>query len=239
MLSDKINWNQVKKEFRRNQRVAIDGYLDVEFAEEIHRRAAGYGNYRLNFVLNNKNESWSSQRLSSLAPHERENLWNKIHEQAAIGQGFAYEGFMPNNLLIDADEKLSVITNLYSIWTGENHLDRIRQISGFGNINSVDGQITRFLPGHFLTRHRDTVPGKGRRLAYVLGLTKNWHPDWGGLLQFYRQNGTVFDTWIPSFNRLVLFDIDLIHAVTHVAPYARAPRISMTGWFMQSQSTVF
>jgi Rps23 Pro-64 3,4-dihydroxylase Tpa1-like proline 4-hydroxylase len=69
------------------------------------------------------------------------------------------------------------------------------------------------------------------RIENVLGLSKAWHPDWGGLLQFYEEDGTPGDAWIPHFNCLNLFDIRHIHSVTYVTPFAGEPRLSLTGWF--------
>ncbi len=92
-------------------------------------------------------------------------------------------------------------------------------------------QVTRYRPGHFLTRHNDVVPAEQRRVAYVLGFTPRWHPDWGGLLQFYRQDGVPQDAWAPGFNDLMLFDVHRVHAVTYVTPFAAEPRQAISGWF--------
>jgi len=110
-------------------------------------------------------------------------------------------------------------------------LQLISEITGRTDLLSAESQFTRFTPGQFLTRHRDVAPEQERRLAYVLSLTKNWHPDWGGLLQFYQDDGTPRESWSPVFNSLTLFDIRHVHAVTYVAPYAGQPRLSLTGWF--------
>ena len=115
---------------------------------------------------------------------------------------------------------------------GEEVLSMIRKITSSNDITGAEPQYTRYTPGHFLTRHRDVVPGKGRRIAFVLGMTKDWHPDWGGLLQFYEENGTPRDAWTPRFNVLSIFDVSHIHAVTYVAPFAMVPRLSLTGWFV-------
>ena len=110
-------------------------------------------------------------------------------------------------------------------------LDFVKQVSGRNDVVSADAQYTRYSAGQYLTRHRDVVDRPPRRLAYVLGFTRNWHPDWGGLLQFYEDNGTPRDAWAPAFNRLVLFDVRHVHAVTYVAPFAGAARLSLTGWY--------
>jgi Rps23 Pro-64 3,4-dihydroxylase Tpa1-like proline 4-hydroxylase len=65
----------------------------------------------------------------------------------------------------------------------------------------------------------------------VFSATWGWHPDWGGLLQFYQEDGTPEDAWSPGFNTLSLFDTSYIHSVTYVTPFAQAPRLSLSGWF--------
>ena len=110
-------------------------------------------------------------------------------------------------------------------------LSFISTVSGRNDLKSADAHFTRFTPGQFLTRHRDENTNEQRRLAYVLSLSKNWHPDWGGLLQFFEDDGTPRNAWVPQFNTLSLFDIRHVHSVTFIAPFALEPRLSVTGWF--------
>lgn len=94
----------------------------------------------------------------------------------------------------------------------------------------VDGQATRYLPGHFLTGHDDDVAGKGRIAAYVLNLTPAWRTEWGGLLQFHDPAGDVLRGLLPRFNTLNLFTVPQLHSVSLVAPFAASPRYAVTGW---------
>ncbi|MBD8524978.1 2OG-Fe(II) oxygenase [Pseudoxanthomonas sp. CAU 1598] len=109
----------------------------------------------------------------------------------------------------------------------------MRELTGFTDIRKVDAQATRYLPGHFLTAHDDdgSPTGQIRRVAYVLSLSERWHPDWGGLLNFYDgDSGQIQDTFVPAYNTLSLFTTPQYHAVSTVAPYAPLPRLSITGW---------
>jgi Rps23 Pro-64 3,4-dihydroxylase Tpa1-like proline 4-hydroxylase len=110
-------------------------------------------------------------------------------------------------------------------------LSLISRISGRTDINSADAHFTRYTPGQYLTRHTDNIASEGRRIAYVMSFTKDWHPDWGGLLHFYEPNGLPRDCWAPVFNSLNLFDVRHTHSVSYVTPFARNPRLSLTGWF--------
>jgi SM-20-related protein len=139
--------------------------------------------------------------------------------------GFLYEG---HQLRGSHDPALRAI--LAAVNAPET-LERVRTLTGFGDITHADGQATRYRGGHFLTRHRDDLSGQARRVAYVLSLTARWHPDWGGLLQFFEDDGTPRDAWVPGWNVLSLFDVRHVHSVTYVAPFAGGPRLSVTGWF--------
>ena len=69
-------------------------------------------------------------------------------------------------------------------------------------------------------------------MANVITLRSGWHPDWGGWIKLYEDDGTPRDAWSPGLNVLSLFDVRHVHSVTYVAPYAKAPRLSVTGWFL-------
>ncbi|GEQ99804.1 2OG-Fe(II) oxygenase [Iodidimonas gelatinilytica] len=110
-------------------------------------------------------------------------------------------------------------------------LELVREISGLSDLFKADAQATFFGPSHFLLRHSDDVPGQHRRMAYVFGFSKDWREDWGGYLQFFKDNADMDLAMMPRFNVLSIFTTDHIHSVGQVAPFATAPRLSITGWF--------
>jgi SM-20-related protein len=109
-------------------------------------------------------------------------------------------------------------------------LDFARRLTGIADIEWADAQATRYGPGHFLTRHDDSSGARNRRVAYVMNLTPFWNTDWGGQLQFIDADGHVARAFVPAFNALNLFTVPQWHAVSVVAPFAAAPRYSVTGW---------
>lgn len=106
----------------------------------------------------------------------------------------------------------------------------LRKITGHAAIARVDAQATRYGPGHFLHPHDDLDAGKGRLAAYVLNMTPEWRPEWGGVLNFLDQDGHIAEGYAPRFNALNIFDVGVSHYVGYVAPYALYPRLSVTGW---------
>lgn len=115
-------------------------------------------------------------------------------------------------------------------------LDLIRQITAIPELVKADGQATLYNRGHFLARHDDAEPAKGRRVAYVLNLCGDpdgapWRPEWGGMLQFLTDAGDPDETLLPRFNALNLFAVPQPHHVTSVASFAPVSRYAVTGWF--------
>jgi Rps23 Pro-64 3,4-dihydroxylase Tpa1-like proline 4-hydroxylase len=110
-------------------------------------------------------------------------------------------------------------------------IEFIRAVTGIESITKADGQATLYRSGHFLKLHDDLDERRDRRVAYVLGFTKNWQADWGGVLQFYDEAGNVECGLLPRYNSLSLFTVPREHAVTFVAPFATEGRYSITGWF--------
>ena len=124
-----------------------------------------------------------------------------------------------------------VLFELHDLFNSAPFLDFARRLTGDDRIAYVDAQPTRYLPGHFLNGHTDAHDDAGRLYAYVLNLSPRWRAEWGGLLMFLDGEGAVTETFTPSFGTLNLFRVPQDHAVSMVAPFAGAPRYSITGWW--------
>ena len=110
-------------------------------------------------------------------------------------------------------------------------LSLAREVTGIAELAKADGTATLFAPGHWLGRHIDSHVAQGWRVAYVLNLAPDdWHPDWGGHLVFYDEDGDIEAGYRPRFNCLNMFLVPQSHAVAYVPPFAPAGRIAITGW---------
>lgn len=113
----------------------------------------------------------------------------------------------------------------------EDFLGLARDVTGMQDLVKADAQATLFGPQHFLGRHIDSHVGEGWRVAYVLNFTiDDWHPDWGGYLQFFDDDGDVIEAFKPRFNTLNLLAVPQAHAVSFVPPFAPIGRFAITGW---------
>ena len=110
-------------------------------------------------------------------------------------------------------------------------LELIHDITGQKPGLFVNGQATSYDAGDFLTGHDDNVAGDGRIAAFVLGLTKMWRLEWGGLLLFHGPHDRTAEALAPRFNTLDLFNVPQQHSVSYVCPTAGFSRMAITGWY--------
>ncbi len=170
------------------------------------------------------------QVLRELPAAEKQRIQQQLWQGAADGFGFYY-GTHRIDRPQPSPTTPPLLQQVHQLLNSDAVLAAVRQISGFDDICYASAQATRYSSGHFLTRHSDVVAQEGRRVAYVFGFTKEWHPDWGGLLQFFSEDGQSKDSWTPTFNNLAMFDVRHPHSVTYITPFAKASRYSITGWF--------
>jgi Rps23 Pro-64 3,4-dihydroxylase Tpa1-like proline 4-hydroxylase len=223
--NDSINVLALKNEFIENSIVRISDFLTSTSIVQLQTSVETKIEYGNAFYLDNQYRQVSDSEIKNLPVASQQQLYRDIHQIAARGEGFLYGRHkIDKNSIVELKDTLKLINT-------ESILNLIREITKQPALQYADGQATRYRRGDFLTRHIDNVPGETRQIAYVLGLTEAWHPDWGGLLQFFDKNGTPEKSWSPTFNSLTLFDVDKVHSVTSVAPFALKNRHSITGWF--------
>jgi len=232
MLNPELDAAALAAEFAKDGRVRIRRLLEPGIAERVGEYCRTQLPFNFIFNLGGRNYVWSTADVAQKSKEELQKIQRDIWSEAQRGNGFQYGGYVMR--MADrntSDEALSYLHSLFDFLNSARMLEFIMQVTGSDDLVSADAPYTRYIPGQYLTRHRDIVDAQGRKFAYVLGFSRNWHPDWGGLLQFYEEDGTPRDAWVPEFNCLNLFATRHIHAVTYVTPFAGEPRLSLTGWF--------
>jgi len=111
-------------------------------------------------------------------------------------------------------------------------IEQIREITDMNITTAHDIFISKYSHGNFLSVHSDRNNG---RVAFILNLSKNWKPEYGGLLHILDDvRANVIKTIVPHFNTLTLFyippDIGIPHFVSHVN-IKNKNRFAITGWF--------
>lgn len=231
MLNPDLDRRLLADQYRRDQRILIDNVLRREVAERVRAICAEQVRFDFVYFLDGAVRVTPEQDMASLDAAGKAQLSQELMRNAAKGVGYLYCGYVMDPSRAGSPGDLRYLYEVYEFLNSRDMLDFIGGITGRSDLVRADAQYTRYTAGQYLTRHRDDIEGTTRRLAYVFGFTRRWHPDWGGLLQFYEDNGTPRDAWMPAFNRLSLFDTRHVHSVSYVTPFAGEARLSLTGWF--------
>lgn len=235
MLNPALDRAALADEYRRDQRICIDGVLKPDVAERVRAICTEKVPYDYVYYLDGTNCVRSEAEMLDTPAEEKARISQALMKNATAGIGFLYCSYLLNRHPAPAAD-LAFLYEVFDYLNSNEMLAFVRQVSGRQDLVRADAQYTRYSAGQYLTRHCDDVGGQARRLAYVFGFTRNWHPDWGGLLQFFEEDGTPREPWMPAFNRLALFDTRHLHAVTYVTPFAGEARLSLTGWFHAAPS---
>lgn len=216
--------------FREHGRVVIPDVLGGTFADDLYQCLNGWQQWALVTVVAGVHRNFDSAKMDSLEPAKRAELDELICVEARSGFQYIYDRYpladpghrpsLDNPLLLRAHDMLN----------SQPFLDRVREVTGINRIRFADGQMTRYRRGNYLTLHNDYDEGKNRLAAYVLSLTRDWLPDYGGQLQFIGDDGRVAEALVPGFNTLTLFKVPTQHLVTQVAQHVQVSRLSITGW---------
>ncbi|QOL27159.1 2OG-Fe(II) oxygenase [Thalassotalea sp. LPB0316] len=220
-----FNKAALTKQFSERGFVRIDNFLSLDDAEQLAKYYQNELKFTNAFYTDNHNREATDEQIGALPLEEKRRLFQAIQNNAAQGVGFLYGRKKVE--LTDAD----LTAKLLKAMNSEALIKLVSEITSKPELKYADGQATKYRVGDFLTRHIDNLAGETRQIAYVVGLTKQWHPDWGGLLQFFEPSGEPTNSLAPSFNSLTLFDVNKVHSVTSVANFAPRQRFSLTGWY--------
>lgn len=232
-ISSELDCEALARSFREHGRVRIADFLRPEGADALHACLSGEVPWKLAYNRGEQALLVDPAVAREAGPAQQQLLLQEIVAGARQGFQYAYYSYPMVTAYLAGSNPGLLLHRLLEWLTGPVVLDTVRRITGIDTLRKCDGQATCYLPGHFLTQHDDRGTGsEGRRVGYVLNLTRQWHPDWGGLLNFLSPDGQqVQEAWAPSYNTLVLFRVPVLHSVGYVAPFARHARFAVTGWF--------
>lgn len=233
-ISDEIRPAAIAKALQSHGRVQVPRFLKDDGAQ---------------LLLNEfeSTEDWTLVGLNSegrqMIPFATRQAWSVESERQFLGSTYEAVGdafrFAYEQRLVSpySEQRLydnSMLARFADFLASRQTLAAIRELTENASLEFVDTRATRLRAGHFLSRHYDADPSGKRCIAYVLGLTRKWHAEWGGQLQFLDPHGQVIESFVPAFNTLSLFTVPQLHSVTMVAPFAAAHRYSVTGWFLKA-----
>jgi SM-20-related protein len=229
-LHDSIDDAALAARFARDGRVRIAPFLRDADAQRLAAALLVQSDWKR--VMNSGEKVFESPVAAAheMTAEQRARLDDAVH--AAARDGFQYR-FESVRVPDDAEARRAMANPLGAFATFMSSapvLALLGLVTRATDLAFADAQATIYRAGDFLTAHDDEVPGKHRRAAYVLGLTPEWRAEWGGLLLFHDAAGDIAEGYAPGFNALSLFAVPQVHSVSLVAPFAGAPRLSVTGW---------
>lgn len=222
---------RLRADFERDGgRVRIAPFLLHECAMRLRDHLTGRDDWRL--VLNAGEKVFEMDRAgqAALTGEQRAQLERRVAAASQAGFQYRFETIRVPDDPASRETRGSLLDRFALFMSSPGTVSTLRRITGADDIAFADAQATSYGPGHFLTSHDDEVAGKGRRAAYVMGLTQDWRAEWGGLLMFHSADGDIERGLLPRFNTLNLFAVPQLHSVSYINPAAARPRISVTGW---------
>lgn len=223
MINNDLDWAPWRRELHARGRVQVRDFLQADAADRLHACLRD----EVPWIVGERN----LPDRPAPAFGDSDPALQDAFERAADGFHFAYDRYLMVEALKAGLDPGLVLHAVLEFFNSPEFLELIRWFGNDRAINMVGAQATRYRPGEFLRLHDDRHEDEGRRYAYVLNLSREWEADWGGLLQFVDERGNVIDTFVPRFNSLSLFKVPAGHMVTMVAPWARQPRLAITGWW--------
>jgi Rps23 Pro-64 3,4-dihydroxylase Tpa1-like proline 4-hydroxylase len=231
-LNPRLDLAPFAETYRRRGIVQIPDILDTDAAEATASLLARSVPWRL--ILTDDSDKpvhFSREETQALGRERFQAMMQDALARARLNRGYVYNMYPMIEAYLKGWDRGHPIHLLTELINSEDFLGLGRAVCGVPGITKADAHATLYGPGHYLTRHLDFGDDLERRAAYVMGFTKNWQPDWGGLLLFLNEKQDVTEGYLPRFNVLTIFDIKYLHTVTQVSSFAGGGRYSVTGWF--------
>jgi len=230
-IQDRTDWGVLQAALTKNRRVLIRDFFEPQVADALHRTLIAQ-DWSLVYRENSADQRVRGAELRQMGTTGRAQLSERIIREAQRDFQFA---FLSHDMAhAEASGQSDLLTRFFRWMNSEEFFQPIRQLAGIPTINRLYAQGTGYSAGHFLLVHDDEVPVENRRVAYVINLTRDWRPDWGGLLHFCDENRNIVETFYPHFNSLSVFLVPQDHFVSYVPPYAKGERYAITGWLIES-----
>jgi SM-20-related protein len=230
MINPDLDLAYWRRTLAERSRVQIPDVLQPSaaeaFAEELSTRIPWH------LAERSEGVSRTTPRGAYPDPETYARMLERGYARAAESYQFAYDSYMLVKAAREGWDPALLVHGLLRFFNTQEYIQFARYLGDDPAITHTTAQCTCYRPGHYLMPHDDQDVAEGRRYAFVINLSRDWHPDWGGQLQFIDGAGTVLETFMPRWNSLSLFRVPQGHQVTLVAPWAARPRYAVTGWWL-------
>ena len=233
MINNDLDFDGYRIDLAKHTRVQIPDFLQLDAAERLRSCLQNEVPWTLAERSDGVSKTIAAADYAAMDEHVRAEHLQKSYERAKTEFQFAYESYMMVRAAVEGRDPSLILHAILDFLNSEQFIGFARWLVNDPKITHVSAQATRYRAGHFLTRHEDKDQHEDRAYAYVIGLTKNWRADWGGLLQFEDNNGDVTQTLMPRWNSISLFKVPQSHIVSLVSPFVTEDRLAITGWLLR------
>ena len=230
-LDPALDPEEMAAAFARFGRIHVPAFLTEASAQTLHRALAEESLWLCSTTSGGTSIDIPVEHFDRFTPDQAAGFISLAHAEARQGFHYMFDTVRISDAVTKGELLNPAFADFYAFVNGPEFLDFVWRLTGDDRAVYADAQATRYEAGHYLTQHDDRKPEAGRLYAYVLNLTPEWRSDWGGLLNFIDKDGHVAEAYTPTWNALNLFSVPADHAVSSVAPFAGAARLSITGWF--------
>ncbi|MGY6662123.1 MAG: 2OG-Fe(II) oxygenase [Glycocaulis sp.] len=199
-------------------------------ANSVLAAAESFRDWRLVTRLEGQHRAFDAAALEAVPQDKRDALNALIAEEARAGFQYCFERFPLYDQMKAGNTPSGALGQLAGLLGSDAFTGLLRKITDAPEDSFIDGQLTRYRAGHFLTLHDDEEPDLKRICAYVLNFTPEWNADFGGILQFPDKDGHIAAGFTPKFNSMTVFRVPVAHMVSAVPPFVTRSRYALTGW---------
>ncbi len=222
-----------QNQFKENYKFKIDTFLNERFAEQLYNYIIRMPEHHFNIACGIRNTKYEKKIIPQNYKRNQDNI-NEANKTFAKGEfSYVFNRGM-NNTVGEISQMEMIMRNFLN---SNEFKELLSKITGLDITNLNTMFLSKYKAGNFLSPHSDKGNGK---IAFVINLSKNWLPHYGGNLHFLSEDRkTIVETWTPAFNNLVVFyvppdeecNIGLPHFVSHVNPGIKLNRYAITGWY--------
>lgn len=229
-ISDAVDADSLATILQKDRRIQIRDFLHRDSAEALLKAIQSNQTWYLAYNENGRGVEIPLAEVQASPPQVRQQLFAQINATAANQFQYCFLQYAISDEINRGANPGHGLHAVHDFYNSEVWLDFMRKMTGVEEITHGDTLCSNYSAGHFLTVHDDKHERRDRVAAYVLSLTQDWQPDWGGHLAFLDDDGNIEQAFMPAFNTLNIFLVPQNHSVQQVATFAKGSRLSLTGW---------
>jgi Rps23 Pro-64 3,4-dihydroxylase Tpa1-like proline 4-hydroxylase len=235
-LNPDLKVDGLRERFASTGRMQIPNAFAPETAERLHHCLMHELPWMLAHYTDEGPSYLRKEDMARMSPEQQAGFMQQIFARAAHDFQFVYLDFPVSGTARIEGQRKFYAHQILAFLKSEPFQSLLKTLTEYSDLLDVDAHATCYQAGHFLTEHNDLVNADDpRKFAYVINMTKDWRGDWGAKTEFFDDDGSVVESFVPSFNTITIFRVPQPHSVTFVPPFCPARRVAMSGWFLEPQ----